>query len=173
MGSVENGEPLTDADGVDQIIEQWRRERPDLEFAGMAIIGRVSRLERAARPLLDEVFGRHGLEGWEFDVLATLRRHGDGAALTAGQLLASTMITSGAMTHRLDRLEARELLVRRKSATDGRQVLVSLTAAGRSLVDATVTEHAANEADLVSGLSAAEQQQLVDLLRRLSASLQR
>ena len=160
------------SDRVLDILEQWRVQRPDLDTSGMAIIGRLSRLDKLIRPLLDEVFADHGLESWEFDVLATLLRCGEPHQLTPGQLLESTMITSGAMTNRLDRLEHRGLVTRAKSPDDGRQVLVSLTTAGRLTVDAAVTDHANNERRIVAALSPRQQQQLVGLLRQLHIAIE-
>ncbi len=159
-------------DHVDEIITQWNRERPDLDVSAMAVIGRISRLEKTIRPRLESVFARHGLESWEFDVLATLRRHGEAYQLTPGQLLASTMITSGAMTHRIDRLEERGLVERTKSATDGRLVLVGLTATGLDLIDRAVADHAANESEIIAGLSPRQRKQLTDLLRVLLQSVE-
>jgi DNA-binding MarR family transcriptional regulator len=159
-------------DRVDDIVQQWQAQRPDLDTSGMAIIGRLSRLDKLIRPLLDDVFAAHGLESWEFDVLATLLRSGEPHQLTPGRLLESTMITSGAMTNRLDRLEQRGLVTRTKSPDDGRQVLVSLTTAGRITVDAAVTDHADNERRIVAALSPRQQHQLVGLLRQLHVSLE-
>ena len=118
-------------DHVDQIVEQWRRERPEVDVSAMEIIGRISRLERVVAPLLDAVFRKHGLESWEFDMLATLRRQGHPFRLTAGQLMSSMMITSGAVTNRVDRLEGRGLISRERDSEDGRVVLVTLTEVGR------------------------------------------
>jgi DNA-binding MarR family transcriptional regulator len=137
----------------------------------MAIIGRISRVEKLLQPRLDAVFAQHGLESWEFDVLATLRRSGDPYQLTAGQLLEATMLTSGAMTHRIDRLEGRGLVRRVSDPADGRVVLVTLTDDGRRVVDAALVDHAANELQLVGALPQADRTQLVDLLRRLTSSL--
>ncbi len=161
-----------DVDQVDAIVEQWRRERPDLDVGGMEVIGRISRLDRALRPHLRAVFARHGLEDWEFDVLATLRRSGPPHRLTAGGLLASMMITSGTLTNRIDRLEGRGLIARERDPDDGRIVWVALTDEGFDVVDAAVTEHAANELALLEALSTAQRRQLVDLLRELSRSLE-
>lgn len=157
-------------DHVDDILDQWRRERPDVDLSGMAIIGRVSRLERALQPLLAAVFHRHGLEAWEFDVLATLRRAGSPYRLTAGQLLSSMMITSGAVTHRINRLEQRGLIRREPDPGDGRVVLVTLTPEGRRTIDRALPDHTANEAALVGVLSDRDQQTLARLLRRLSVA---
>ena len=152
-------------DHVDEIVAQWRRERPAVNVAGMEIIGRLARLEKMIRPLLDEVFAAHDLESWEFDVLATLVRHGDPHQLTPGQLLDSMMITSGAMTNRIDRLERRGFVKRARSSTDGRQVLVSLTAEGATKLDAALLDHAANELAIVELLEPAQREQIVELLR--------
>ena len=160
-------EPAVAPDEVDLIVEQWQRERPEVDVSGMAIIGRLVRLEKAIRPRLDEVFAMHDLESWEFDVLATLLRSGEPNRLTPGELLESMMITSGAMTNRIDRLEQRGFLKRAKNPNDGRQVLVSLTSKGRKKVDAALLDHAANEVAILSALSQSEQHQLVDLLRTL------
>ncbi|MEP1123627.1 MAG: MarR family transcriptional regulator [Ilumatobacter sp.] len=154
-------------DHVDVIVEQWGRERPEVDVSAMAIIGRITRLDKLIRPRLDAVFARHGLESWEFDVLATLLRHGDPYQLTPGQLLESMMITSGAMTNRIDRLEQRGLVKRAKSPSDGRQVLVVLTEKGLETVDAALVDHAANEREIVDALTSGQRDQLVDLLRRL------
>lgn len=154
-------------DHVDQIIAQWNRERPDVDVSGMAIIGRVTRLEKEIRPRLNAVFAQHDLEPWEFDVLATLLRNGEPHQLTPGQLHESMMITSGAMTNRIDRLEQRGFVERAENPRDGRQVLVTLTTEGKKKVDAALTDHAANEQAIISRLSPRERDQLVDLLRAL------
>lgn len=161
----------TPTDAVDEIVSQWNRERPGVDVSGMAIIGRISRLERLIRPRLESVFAAHDLESWEFDVLATLFRNGAPHQLTPGELLDSMMITSGAMTNRIDRLEQRGFVRRAKSPSDGRQVLVTLTARGREKVDAALVDHAANELHLVEGLHRDERARLVDLLRALNTSV--
>lgn len=158
-------------DHVDGILAQWQRERPDLDLAGMAVIGRISRLARLLQVRLDEVFAEHDLASWEFDVLATLRRSGVPYALTPGQLVDSMMITSGAVTNRLDRLEARGLLTRRKDPTDGRAVLATLTHRGLALVEAAVAAHAANEVTLISSLNDSEQHTIQRLLRKLQSGV--
>ncbi len=158
-------------DHVDHIVAQWNRERPDIDVSGMAIIGRLSRLSAHIRPRLNRVFAQHDLESWEFDVLATLLRHGEPHQLTAGQLMNSVMITSGAMTNRIDRLENRGLVKRVKNPDDGRQVLVTLTRKGLKKVDRALVDHAANELDIIAALSPAQQAQLVDLLRTLHQSV--
>lgn len=158
-------------DHVDQILQQWSRERPDVDVSAMAIIGRISRLERMIGVRLEQVFAEHGLEAWEFDVLATLRRSGSPFELTAGQLLDAMMITSGTMTHRIDRLEGRGFVRRRKDPADGRVVLVGLTPAGRRRVDAALEGHAANELHIISSLSQRDRNDLTRVLRRLHLAL--
>ncbi len=159
-------------DGVDDIADQWRRERPDIDMQPMEIIGRISRLERRLAPKLATVFAAHGLEFWEFDVLATLRRSGAPYELTPGQLLDTMMITSGAVTHRISRLEDRGLVERRPDPDDGRVVRVRLTDEGLRTIDAAMPAHAANEAEILSVLSGPDRQALVTILRRLLAALE-
>lgn len=158
-------------DHVDEVLAQWKRERPGVDVSAMAIIGRLSRLDKAIDRQLDEVFAEHGLELWEFDVLATLLRTGSPHQLTPGELLDAMMITSGAMTNRLDRLENRGFVERAKSPADGRQVLVTLTDAGLATVDAALVEHAANELRLVRALNKTQRKQLVELLRILQQDI--
>ena len=137
----------------------------------MAIVGRISRLEKLLGAELSRVFAAHGLERWEFDVLATLRRSGPPFELTIGEMLDSMMLASGTISHRIDRLEGRGLVERRADRSDGRVVRVRLTRAGRTLVDRTLVDHAANETRMLSSLSKREQEQLVGLLRRLHSSV--
>ncbi len=133
----------------------------------MAVIGRISRLEKVIRPRLNAVFAQHDLESWEFDVLATLLRNGPPHQLTPGELLESMMITSGAMTNRIDRLEQRGFVKRAKSPSDGRQVLVTLTKKGMKTIDAALVDHAANELAIISALDPTQQKELIGLLRVL------
>ncbi len=158
---------LVKPDHVDEVVAQWRRERPGVDVSGMAVIGRLSRLEQVIRPRLNEVFARHDLESWEFDVLATLLRNGEPHQLTPGRLLESMMITSGAMTNRIDRLEKRGFVSRDKNPADGRHVLVTLTEKGLRKIDGALVDHAANEHALVVALDATQRDALVDLLRIL------
>jgi DNA-binding MarR family transcriptional regulator len=158
-------------DHVDEVLAQWKRERPDVDVSAMAIIGRLSRLDKAIGRRLDTVFSEHDLESWEFDVLATLLRTGAPHQLTPGQLLDAVMITSGAMTNRLDRLEKRGFVERVKSPDDGRQVLVTLTDVGLATVDAALIDHAANELQLIGILDKSQHRHLVELLRIMDQGL--
>src|SRR5215468_6279975 len=137
-------------DAVDRITEQWNAVRPDLDVTPLGVIGRVSRLSRLVDRRLAENFARHGIENWMYDVLATLRRSGPPYELTAGELVSQSMVTTGAITNRIDRLEERGL-VERAGAADRRKVVVRLTAAGRDLVDEIVAGHMATEAEILSG----------------------
>ena len=158
-------------DAVDRITAQWRRERPDLDPAPMGVIGRISRVAALAQIEIDRVFTGHGLGGGDFDVLATLRRSGPPYRLTPGSLSRATMVTSGGMTKRLDRLESLGLIRRDPDPGDRRGRLIALTDRGRLLVDAAVEDHLRNEERLLSRLSAAKRRQLADLLRELLLTL--
>lgn len=161
-----------DSDAVDQILRQWAIERPDLDVSAMGVIGRISRASTALDQQLRPVFAAAGLAAGDFDVLATLRRSGAPFRLTPTQLSDSTMVTSGAVTKRLDRLERDGLVTRTVSAADGRGRTVELTDTGRDLVDAVVEKHAANEERLLSPLSAKERDQLAGYLRRVLVGLE-
>lgn len=144
------------ADAVDRILDQWRRERPDLELAPMATIGRVNRCAALLQRRLDETFAEFGLNGWEFDVLATLRRAGEPHCLAPTALFSSLMVSSGTMTHRLQRLEAAGWVSREPNPCDARSLLVRLTPPGLELIDRAVTAHMANEHRILAPLKAAE-----------------
>lgn len=168
---ADGGVPLSamEQDHVDRIVSMWNTERPDLDVSGMAVIGRIGRIEQVIRPKLNRVFAQHGLEGWEFDMLATLRRSGEPYQLTAGALLELMMITSGTMTNRIDRLEARGLITRVKDPADKRVVLVTLTDDGFRTIEAAVTDHVENESAIISALTERQRTDLIRLLRLLEA----
>jgi DNA-binding MarR family transcriptional regulator len=158
-------------DGVDLILEQWRRERPDLDSSPIGVIGRVSRLARELEQRLEVVYREHGLESGWHDVLATLRRTGAPFRLRPTDLTDATMLTSSGTTKRLDRLEQAGLIAREPDPDDRRGTLISLTPAGRRLIDKVTEAHLANEQRLVGALTAAERRQLADLLRKLQTGL--
>jgi DNA-binding MarR family transcriptional regulator len=160
------------SDGVDAILEQWALERPDLDTSPMAIIGRVSRIERKVDPLLSSVFRKFGLERWSFDVLATLRRSGYPYELTPTQLFSSLMLTSGAITHRADVLVKAGLVNREADPQDRRGVRVKLTALGLATINEAVTAHIDNEWRILRHLSRRERSLLISLLRRLLLGLE-
>jgi DNA-binding MarR family transcriptional regulator len=151
-------------------VEQWRKERPDLDVRPMAVIGRLSEASQViSRGRLAPLFASFGLQSGEFDVLATLRRSGTPFALTPTALYEATMVTSGAMTARLDRLEKAGLIARAPHPEDRRGVLVQLTEKGRQLIDEAVTAHVENERGILAGLTAKEQDTLIELLEKVIA----
>jgi DNA-binding MarR family transcriptional regulator len=158
-------------DAVDAIIAAWGRERPELDARPMGIVGRISRVSRLLDKELKDFFAGHGLEFWEFDVLATLRRSGPPYELSAGALLKTAMVTSGAITNRVDRMEAKGLLERVRDADDRRSVRVRLTTAGWDLVDRLLPLHLANEERLLATLPAGDREALAALLRALAVGL--
>jgi DNA-binding MarR family transcriptional regulator len=158
-------------DRIDQILGQWKRERPDLDTRAMGLIGRIQRAAAALRPRLDETHATSGLQGESFDVLASLRRSGTPYQLSPTELYREMMLTSGAMTNRIDRLTEAGLVTRRQDPDDRRSSHVRLTAKAKTLIDAATTRHVANEQNLLSVLTPAEQRQLSDLLRKLLVSL--
>lgn len=158
-------------DHVGRIVAQWARERPDLDVSPMAIIGRLHRLAARLDAELRVVFDEAGLSDGDFDVLACLRRHGAPYSLTPGELAETTMVTSGAVTKRVDRLLARGYVRRDADEVDGRSRRVTLTRDGLALIDDLVERHVANEHRLVAGLSARERARLADLLERWGRAL--
>ncbi|ACZ87145.1 MarR family winged helix-turn-helix transcriptional regulator [Streptosporangium roseum] len=154
-------EPL---DHVARIQKEWARERPDLDVSPQGVIGRLHRLAGHLTEQLCVVYRRYGLGEGEFDVLAALRRAGAPFERAPGELAAFTMVTTGAMTKRVDRLERDGLVTRRPSENDGRGRVVALTAAGKELIDRAFTEHMRNERRLVEELTPEEAAQLGSLL---------
>lgn len=161
-------------DHVDRIQQEWARERPDVDVRPQGVIGRLHRLALALTGEIAEVYREHGLGEGEFDVLAALRRAGAPYERAPGDLAAHTMVTTGAMTKRVDRLERAGLVTRRPSAEDGRGRVVALTQRGREAIDAAFTAHMANERRLLDLLGPEEDAaELERLLRRWLAALDR
>src|SRR3954452_7268899 len=131
-------------DHVSTVVGQWAAERPELDVSPLLVIGRIHRIAARLTPELVEVYADHGLGEGEFDVLATLRRQGAPYALTPGELSAQTMVTSGAITKRVDRCLGRGWVTREVSADDGRGRVIALTGAGRELIDEAFAAHLAN-----------------------------
>ncbi len=161
------------SDEVDDLLAGWARERPDLDVSPLAVFSRVSRLARHLDRVRTAVFAGHGVETWEFDVLSALRRAGPPYQLSPGALLRSTLVSSGAMTNRLDRLEAARLIARGPNPADRRGVLVRLTSRGKALADACVVDLVAAEAALLEPLREPERAQVASLLRQLLVALER
>lgn len=151
-------------DHVARIQAEWARERPDLDVSPQGVIGRLHRLAGHLTEQLLVVYRRFGLSEGDFDVLATLRRAGEPFERAPGELAQFTMVTTGAMTKRVDRLERDGLVTRRRSTTDGRGRVVALTPAGRELIDAAFTEHMHNERRLLDELSTEDAAALESLL---------
>ncbi|CAN5402102.1 MarR family transcriptional regulator [soil metagenome] len=159
------------ADHVDSVLEQWAAQRPDLDVSPMAVIGRLSRVSLLIGVELRRTFSAHGLDPASFDVLATLRRAEPPHRLTPVELMRSSMVTSGAVTQRLDRLQARGLVTRTPSESDGRGVHVALTDDGRALIDQALPDHVDTENRLLAGLTRTQRDALADTLRNLLESL--
>jgi len=143
-------------DDIDRIVAQWNRERPELDVAPMALLGRLGRLREKIVREQEKVFARFGLNSAGFDVLATLRRHGAPYALSPGALMDSMMITSGTVTNRIDQLEKSGLVSREPNPDDRRSMIVALTPQGLKLIDEAVTAHVENQHRLVACLSEVE-----------------
>ncbi len=157
-------------DEVDDLVEAWRRERPDLDTSPMEVFSRVDRLARHVDRARAAAFSRHDLEGWEFDVLAALRRSGEPYRASPGALVRATGVTSGTMTNRVDRLVARGLVRRASDPDDRRSVRVELTPDGRATVDGALVDLLDAERALLAGLEGTARTSLAAGLRRLLAS---
>jgi DNA-binding MarR family transcriptional regulator len=156
-------------DEVDRLVGGWQRALPDLDVSPLEVLSRVTRLARHLDRQRTIVFARHGLETWAFDVLSALRRSDPPHQLSPGQLLAQTLVTSGTMTNRIDRLEQRDLVRRRPDPTDARSVRVQLTAMGRHRVDRALQDLVEREDAILGALDATERGTLAALLRRVVA----
>ncbi|MCD0483930.1 MarR family winged helix-turn-helix transcriptional regulator [Streptacidiphilus sp. ASG 303] len=156
-------------DEVDRLVAAWRRERPDLDVEPLEVLSRVSRLARHLDRARRAAFAEHGLEPWEFDVLTALRRAGEPYQLSPGQLLTQTLVTSGTMTNRIDRLAEKGLVRRLPDPGDRRGVLVRLTASGRDRADEALAGLLGHERALLAELAPGRRRELAGLLRELVA----
>ncbi|HAN23765.1 MAG: MarR family transcriptional regulator [Microbacterium sp.] len=157
-----------ESDEVDRIVEAWMTQRPDLDFSPLEVLSRVDRLSRHLDRARREAFRRSELEPWEWDVLSALRRAGEPYQLSPKTLLQQTLVSSGTMTNRIDRLVGRRLVQREADPADGRSILVTLTDDGRVRVDAAITRLVDAEAHLLERLSRTDRERLASLLRKLS-----
>ena len=157
---------------MDYIQAQWAQEKPDLDTTPMGVIGRISRISRHLDQLLQREYSKFNLNGGEFDVLATLRRAGRPYQLTPTQMFNSLMLSSGAMTNRLDRLEEVGLIKRMPNPNDRRGILVTLTQQGLALIDEAYPAHIANEDNILAPLTQADRDALTDLLRKILLSFE-
>ena len=160
------------ADEVDAIVAAWRREAPALDVSPMQVLSRVSRLSRHLDLARRDAFAAHDLEVWEFDVLAALRREGEPYELSPGELTRQTLSTSGTMTNRIDRLEAKGLVSRGPNTADRRGVRVRLTAEGMTRVSAALADLLGFERELLGRVEPETREQLADALRRLLVSFE-
>jgi DNA-binding MarR family transcriptional regulator len=158
-------------DEVDELVEAWSRERADLDLAPVEVFSRISRLARLLDMARRAAFTAHEIETWEFDVLSALRRAGEPYQLTPGALLKQTMVTSGTMTNRVDRLAHRGLVERSPDPSDRRGVLVRLTATGKDTVDGAFETLLRSERELLSDLAPADRGRLAALLKQLMVPL--
>ncbi|MEU7877464.1 MarR family winged helix-turn-helix transcriptional regulator [Microbispora bryophytorum] len=158
-------------DAVDRILGQWARVRPDVDCSAMGVAGRISRASRLLEKGIKEYFTEHDLEPWEFDVLATLLRSTPDHRLCMSDLATAAMVSSAALTNRVDRLVVKGLVHREVSPSNRRMVLITLTGEGRAVADALLAGHVANEERLLAGLTGEDREQLSGLLRKLLTSL--
>ncbi|MCU1576076.1 MAG: hypothetical protein QOD05_2172 [Microbacteriaceae bacterium] len=156
------------SDEVDRIVDSWLRERPDLDFSPLQVLSRVARLSRHLDRARRTAFSRSDLDSWEFDVLSALRRAGTPYQLSPKALLLQTLVSSGTMTNRIDRLVERGLVERRTDPNDGRGILVQMTGQGLTRVDAAITRLVDAEAEILASLPARDRERLAALLRKLS-----
>ncbi|NJR53139.1 MAG: MarR family transcriptional regulator [Leptolyngbyaceae cyanobacterium CSU_1_3] len=161
-----------ESDPVDKILAQWRQERPDLDVSPMGIIGRVTRLAKHLEQAIQETFSEFGLTVGEFDVLATLRRAGRPYQLSPTELFNTLMVSSGTMTHRVDRLEQAELVQRIPDLSDRRGIQIKLTDKGFDVIEKAVEAHVVNEHRILRGLDESEREVFTHLLRKLLLSFE-
>ena len=158
------------ADAIDKVIDQWRRERPEVDIWPMSILGRIVRLSRVLEREYKKLFAEHGLEPFEYDVLTTLRRSGEPYELTASALLKASLVTSGAITNRIDRMEAKGLVERVRDLVDRRSVRVRLTPYGREVLDGVFSLYTASGERMLQPLDREACEQLAGALRLLLES---
>lgn len=161
---------MSEADEVDRIVGAWNTQRPDLDFSPLEVLSRMDRLSKHLDRARRDVFRRSDIEAWEWDVLSALRRAGAPFQLSPKQLLQQTLVSSGTMTNRIDRLVGRRFVRRQADPADGRSVLVTLTDDGQVRVDAAITRLVDVEAELLKALSRADRERMATLLRKLSLS---
>ena len=159
------------ADAIDVVIEQWRNARPDVDLWPMNVLGRIARLSRVLEKENKKFLTEHGLEPFEFDVLTTLRRSGEPYELTASALLKAALVTSGAITNRIDRMEIKGLVERVRDLDDRRSVRIRLTPHGREVLDGIFSLHIANMERIIQPLDPRAREQLASALRSLLESL--
>ena len=169
---LDNGE-MTDRDEVDKILDEWANARPDLNLSPLGVFSRVTRSAKKLDRSRAQAIGRSNLTAWEFDVLTVLRRSGEPYQLSTKVLVQETMVSSGTMTNRIDRMVEKDLVRRHNDPNDGRGLLVQMTPSGLTLVDIAITRISDAEEVLLKTLSSSEQQKLSQLLRQVALSMSR
>ena len=169
---LDNGE-MPERDEVDKILDEWKSARPDLNLSPLAVFSRVSRIAKRLERIRAQAIGRSNLTAWEFDVLTVLRRSGEPYQLSTKRLVQETMVSSGTMTNRIDRMIEHRLVRRLTDPNDGRGVIVQMTPAGLTLVDVAITRISDAEELLLKQLSGSEQAKLSQLLREVALSMER
>lgn len=159
-------------DAITAVRAQWKREQPDLNTRPLETIGRILRIQFLAAARIRRLLQRYGIDAGGFDVLATLRRRGPPYRMTPTGLYTDLVLTSGAMTHRIDVLETAGLVKRQRDPSDRRGTLIELTAAGKTLAERAMAAHMEAEGDWVAHLSGEEQSRLAGLLHEILAGLE-
>jgi DNA-binding MarR family transcriptional regulator len=154
-------------DIIDELQEDWSQQRPDLDTTAMGVVLRIQALEKILGDQAAEILQEFGLHWWQYDVLSALRRQGPPFVMAATELAEAGMLTSGAMTNRIDRLEQKGLVRRRQDPEDRRRVLVQLSEAGRERVDQATSARFKTASAALDGLGAGQRRQLSELLRQL------
>lgn len=170
-GVLDNGQ-MRERDEVDQILEEWATARPDLNLSPLGVFSRITRIAKRLDRIRAQAIGRSNLTSWEFDVLTVLRRSGEPYELSTKTLVQETMVSSGTMTNRIDRMIEHRLVRRLTDPNDGRGVLVQMTASGLTLVDVAMTRIADAEQLLLNDLTSSEQAKLSQLLRQVSLGIE-
>ena len=154
-------------DIVDQLLQQWREEHPNTDVSALGVVVRVQMLGKLLQMQTEAALAKHDLKHWEYDVLSVLRRQGAPFQMAATDIARAALLTSGAMTTRIDGLEERGLVERRRSESDGRSVEVSLTAAGKKIIDSAIDTRIKEANRALEKISAAEKEQGATILRSL------
>jgi DNA-binding MarR family transcriptional regulator len=163
---------ISPGDALDLIVDEWTRERPDLDFAYLATIGRILRVSAHLREAMDDWLAPFGITWEMFDLLASLQRTAADSGMRPTDLYEACMLSSGATTNRIDRAERLNYAVRRSDPQDGRATRIALTKRGAQLAERAMTQHSARAGEIANRLTAKEQQQLATLLRKLLVSLE-
>ena len=160
-----------ESDAIDAIMLDWARERPELDPSSLAVFGRLPRLVAQQRNVQNANYAEFGLTLASFDVLANLRRSGAPHRKTAGELASSSMLTTGGITFRLDRMEEQGLIERVRTPADRRVVYAQLTAHGKEVIAAVIAKHFETQRNMLAGMDQAEADELASLLRKAGNSI--